>query len=120
MLPRVGRQALFTPRGGLRTLAITGCVSTDVKMGLPQFLVNKDLSCFKLWITRCPHFRHFCSYLVDGNPAGKLLALMGSPSISVPRVKQRNALNVLNAAALFIVVVDDGYSIFHAQVRHSG
>lgn len=57
---------------------------------------------------------------MDGNPADKLLALMGSLSICVPRVKQRNALNVSNAAALFIVAVGDGYSIFHAQVRLSG
>lgn len=42
-----------------------------------KLLVNKDLSCFKLWITLCLHLRHFCSCLAGGKPADKLLVLMG-------------------------------------------
>ena len=79
--------------------------------------MNKDLSCFKLWATQCTLLKHFYSYLADGDAVDNLLALTVSPSISAENAKQHNALNVLNAATLFIVVVGTGYSIYPAQGR---
>jgi hypothetical protein len=50
----------------------------------------------------------------------QIISSDGIPSISAENAKQHNALNVLNAATLFIVVVGAGYSISPAQGRHYG